>query len=40
VEEKAEFIKLAKGYNEIQIGTDDDTINVSINFTYRAVYLY
>jgi len=37
---KAEFIKLAKGYNEIQIGTDDDTIDVSVNLKYRKVYLY
>lgn len=36
----AEFLLLAVGANEIQVGSDDETINISINLTWQRVYLY
>ncbi len=42
-EGRAEFLILMaamnEGNNELQIGTDDETINVSVNVTFRKVYL-
>jgi len=37
---KAEFLLLAAGTNELQVGTDDDTLDVSINLEWEKVYLY
>jgi len=37
---KAEFIVLAKGSNELAVGTDDESIDISINFSFRKVYFY
>jgi len=35
-----DFIILSKGNNEIQVGTDDETINIDVNFNFRKAYLY
>ena len=37
---KAEFIVLAKGDNDLTVGTDDPDINISINLNWRKVYFY
>lgn len=37
---KAEFIILAKGNNELQVGSDDETLDIDINFNFRKVYFY
>ena len=37
---KAEFLLLNTGLNELQVGTDDDTLNISISLRWRKVYLY
>ena len=37
---KAEFIILASGNNEIQVGTGDEDIDISINLNWRKVYFY
>lgn len=37
---KAEFILLAKGNNELQVGTDDEDIDITIAITFRKAYLY
>lgn len=39
-EGKAARIKLATGNNEIQVGTDDETIDVSIEIEFNKAYLY
>ena len=36
----AEWLFLAKGNNEIQVGTDDATIDITINLTWNKVYFY
>jgi predicted phage tail component-like protein len=36
----AEWIKLAVGNNEIAVGSDDETIDVDINFSWNKPYLY
>jgi predicted phage tail component-like protein len=37
---KAEFLLLAVGANELQVGTDDEDIDITINLEWRKVYLY
>ena len=37
--QKAEFIILRSGANEMQIGTDDATIKVDVNVFFRKTYL-
>jgi predicted phage tail component-like protein len=39
-EGKAEWLMLAKGNNEIQVGTDDASIDIDINITFNKVYFY
>jgi predicted phage tail component-like protein len=39
-ESLAEFIKLATGINEIQVGSENATIDVDININFRKTYLY
>jgi len=39
-EELAEFILFATGGNTIQVGTDDETIDIDINNTFNKVYLF
>jgi len=39
-EGKAEFLLLNMGLNELQVGSDDETLDVSINLEWRKVYLY
>ena len=39
-QELAELILLAIGDNEIEVGSDDATIDISINITFRKTYLY
>lgn len=36
----AEFILLAKGNNTIAVGSDDETIDVSVNINFNKTYLY
>jgi len=36
----AEYILFKKGINQLQVGTDDPTINVSVNINYRYVYFH
>lgn len=36
---KAEFIILSKGTDELEIGTDDATLNVDVNVWFRKTYL-
>ncbi len=37
---KAEFLLLATGLNELAVGSDDATLDVSINLNWRKVYLW
>ena len=39
-QELAEWLILAKGNNEIQVGTADATIDITINLTWNKVYFY
>ena len=39
-ESLAEWLILAVGNNELQAGTDDETIDVDINITFSKTYLY
>jgi predicted phage tail component-like protein len=36
----AEFVLLASGVNELAVGSDDATINIDIETSYRKTYLY
>ncbi|MHA1302199.1 MAG: distal tail protein Dit [Candidatus Heimdallarchaeaceae archaeon] len=38
-ESRADFILLKKGLNQMQIGTDDASIDVDVTITFRKVYL-
>jgi len=37
---KAEFIILAKDNNELAVGSDDESLDISINLNWRKVYFY
>jgi len=39
-EEMAEFIMLAKGDNVIEVGSDDATLDITVDISFEKVYLY
>lgn len=39
-DEMAEFIMLATGNNELEVGSEDESINVDVDLSFEKVYLY